>query len=100
MRKEMLFPVNYKICWEENHFEIVLNREAISYGHTNNYHAYIDLDIDTQPSKLEEVAKAIKLINIWKATWDGQMTAEIVMAEQGMTPNILQEIFSKIWKTE
>ncbi|KAL9960175.1 hypothetical protein ACROYT_G033591 [Oculina patagonica] len=84
--------------WKE-HFESILNRaEPAQVAEIPP--AAEDLVICTDPPTLEEVKVAIKTMKNGKAGGADGVTAEMLKAEETVTPRILTDIFREIWKSE
>ena len=84
--------------WKE-HFENILNREPPKLR-THIKPAENDLDINTGPPTIIEIKKAIRSLRSGKAAGNDQVTAEMVKAEDELTPKILHTIFKDIWEKE
>ena len=82
--------------WKE-HFESVLNRP--DPPHLSDIQpADTDLDICTDPPRLEEVTATIKAMKSGKAPGADGVTAEMLEADVNVTAPILNEIFKQIWE--
>jgi len=84
--------------WKE-HFENILNREPPKLR-THIIPAEHDLEINTQPPTISEIRKATKSLKSGKAAGNDQVTAEMIKAEEELTPKVLHTIFEHIWDTE
>ena len=84
--------------WKQ-HFQQVLNRPT-PQELANISDAEEDLDISLNPISLDEITRAIKKQKNNKAPGEDGICAEMIKAEETITPKILQQIFQKIWDTE
>ena len=85
-------------CWKE-HFERVLNRDDPSVEAEISPADEV-LDIDIGKPTLEEVTKAIKTLKNGKSPGCDQVQAEMLKAEEVVTPRVLTDILQNIWETE
>ena len=84
--------------WKE-HFESLLNRpDPISVPDIQA--AREVLDINTDPPTLSEVKVAIKAMKSGKAGGLDGVTADMLKAEDVMTPILLRSILERIWNSE
>ena len=84
--------------WKE-HFEEVLNRPEPAQT-PDIPPADEDLDIAIDPPTEEEIKQAMKTLKNGKAAGVDGVTAEMLRAEEAMTPRLLAEMFQKIWEDE
>ena len=59
-----------------------------------------DLDINLDPITIDEVIAAIRKLKNNKAPVEDGVCAEMLKAEENVTPKILHKIFQDIWETE
>ena len=84
--------------WKK-HFEQILNR-PVPPDLANITEAKDDLDINLDPITIDEVIAAIRKLKNNKAPVEDGVCAEMLKAEENVTPKILHKIFQDIWETE
>jgi hypothetical protein len=84
--------------WKE-HFETILNREEPRLR-ADIKPAERDLDIDINCPSISEIKESLKMLKNGKAPGADQITAELLKAEETITPAILYEVFKNIWESE
>ena len=84
--------------WKE-HFESLLNRPDPEFV-PDIQDANEVLDINTEPPTLHEVSLAIKAMKCGKAGGLDGVTADMLKAEDIMTPKLLKDILGQIWNSE
>jgi hypothetical protein len=85
-------------CWKD-HFEKILNRSDPE-TEANIEPAEECLDINTGPPSVEEVKRAIKTMKNGKAPGIDQIHAEMLKADEHVTPSVLTSILCNIWESE
>ena len=84
--------------WRE-HFQQILNRpDPATFADITE--AEEDLDIDMGAIQLQEVRDAIHKLKNGKAPGQDGVCAEMLKAEEQVTPRILQRILQDVWDTE
>ena len=84
--------------WQE-HFHSILNRPEPE-NTASIPDATRDIDIETEPPSIQEIKKAIKEMKNGKAPEADGICAELLKAEESLTPTILLKIFHEIWISE
>ena len=84
--------------WKE-HFEETLNRPD-PVDIPNVHEAEETIEVNTEPPTLTEVKEAIKKMKTGKAAGLDGITADMLKAEDIMTPKILRDILEQIWQSE
>ena len=84
--------------WVE-HFREVLNRPSPEET-PNILEAEEDLDISIDPPTKEEIVSAIKTLKNGKSPGRDNLDAELFKADPELAANILQPLFTAIWKGE
>ncbi|XP_046565193.1 uncharacterized protein LOC124273893 [Haliotis rubra] len=92
MSKEVL------LRWKE-HSEKVLNREDTD-TEANIEPAADSLDISIEPPNIEEEKRAIRALKNGKAPGMDQIYADMLKAEDSVTPALLTDIISNVWESE
>ena len=87
-----------EIRWTE-HFKEVLNRPP-PVDTANIPEAEKDLNIDVTPPRKEEIVAAIKTLRSGKSPGQDDLTAELFKTDPSVSANILQPLFTAIWKGE
>ena len=85
-------------CWKE-HFESVLNgddpeTEAVIIPSSQH------LGIDTDQPSVEEVKREIKALKNGKTLGIDHVNAEMLKADEQLTPSLLTDILRDIWESE
>ena len=85
--------------WKE-HFEETLNRPDPVVDIPDIQAAREVLEISTEPPTLTEVKVALQNMKNGKAAGIDGITADMLKAEDVMTPKLLRDILEKIWQSE
>ena len=95
----VLTSMQDKIARWREHFQEILNRPDPTQT-SDIPEAEEDLDVNLGPITVEEVRQAIKSLKSGKAPGKDGICPEMLKAESHATPEVLKEVFQKIWDGE